>query len=242
MPEHLVPAAQSMVALAIDHADAPATVGPPAFADEPGAVGAGVVAGCSPFLPCSSDGCGCCSPVVSCETVAFAVDLACTTGAITFASGPVEAPEFVTAWHTPPVTPVQVPSLRAPRGSPDTLGSVAVAELVTFPSHNFAPSHTRTAPATDAADGPAGRRARLILLSSPANASAAPGPLDALDFDTSSHPPVPPVQVAVPSDVRGAAVPSNAVVAVLTVPEQSFPASQLIVAVDDDVDDGPVSG
>ncbi|WP_232665720.1 hypothetical protein [Pseudonocardia sp. TRM90224] len=96
VPVHLVPCAQSIVAFAIDHADAPATVGPPAFADEPGAVGAGGVAGRSSFLPCSSDGC-CDSPVVSCETVALAVDFACTTGAITFASGPVEAPEFVTA-------------------------------------------------------------------------------------------------------------------------------------------------
>ncbi|WP_232665719.1 hypothetical protein [Pseudonocardia sp. TRM90224] len=140
------------------------------------------------------------------------------------------------------MTPVQVPSLRAPRGSADTLGSVAVAELVTFPSHSFAPSHTRTAPATDAADGPAGSRAALILLSSPANASAAPGPDEAFDFDTSSQPPAPPVQVAVPSDVRGAAVPSNAVVVVFTEPEQSFPASHEMVAVEDDVEDGPVNG
>jgi hypothetical protein len=69
------------------------------------------------------------------DTVAFAVDRACTSGAIMFASGPVEAPELVTAWHTPPETPSQEPSLCEPRGSGDTDGSVAVAALLTFPVH-----------------------------------------------------------------------------------------------------------
>jgi hypothetical protein len=36
-------------------------------------------------------------PVVASLTVAFAVDRAATSGTITFASGPDEAPEFVTA-------------------------------------------------------------------------------------------------------------------------------------------------
>jgi hypothetical protein len=45
------------------------------------------------------------------------VDLACTNGAIRFASGPLDAPLFVTAWQTPPDTPSQVPSECEPRGS-----------------------------------------------------------------------------------------------------------------------------
>jgi hypothetical protein len=47
VPEQAVLPAQSRVADAIVQDDAPATVGPPEFADEPGAVGAGIVAGWS---------------------------------------------------------------------------------------------------------------------------------------------------------------------------------------------------
>ena len=47
MPEHATLPAQSIVAEAIDQLEAPGTVGPPEFALEPGAVGAGGVAGCS---------------------------------------------------------------------------------------------------------------------------------------------------------------------------------------------------
>jgi hypothetical protein len=39
--------AQARLASAIDHEDAPGTVGPPEFADDPGAMGAGGVAGWS---------------------------------------------------------------------------------------------------------------------------------------------------------------------------------------------------
>jgi hypothetical protein len=45
VPEHRAPAAQSIVAEAIDQLEAPGTVGPPEFALEPGATGAGTVAG-----------------------------------------------------------------------------------------------------------------------------------------------------------------------------------------------------
>lgn len=126
--------------------------------------------------------------MVSEDTVAFAVDRACTSGAITFASGPEEAPELVTAWQTPPETPSQEPSLCEPRGSADTDGSVAVAELVTFPVQLACPWQSRAAPAADAADGPAGIRAvftgaALPSALGPANARAAPGPEEALDTD-----------------------------------------------------------
>jgi hypothetical protein len=47
VPEHLVPATQSIVAEDIDQLEAPGTVGPPELALEPGAVGAGGVAGWS---------------------------------------------------------------------------------------------------------------------------------------------------------------------------------------------------
>jgi hypothetical protein len=97
--------------------------------------------------------------VVSVVTVAFAVERSATSGVMTLASGPEDAPEFVTAWQTPPLTPSQEPSEREPRGSGDTDGSVAVAELVTFPVQAFAPSQVIAAPAAEAADGPAGSRA-----------------------------------------------------------------------------------
>ena len=47
VPEHSVLPAQSNVALAIVQLEAPGTVGPPEFALEPGAAGAGGIAGCS---------------------------------------------------------------------------------------------------------------------------------------------------------------------------------------------------
>jgi hypothetical protein len=126
--------------------------------------------------------------VVSEVTVAFAVDRACTSGLMMFASGPDEAPELVTAWHTPPDTPAHEPSEREPRGSGDTLGSVAEAELVTLPLQVALPSQTSTAPAAEAADGPAGIRAAFTRCAVPScgapdSASAAPGPLDAVDLD-----------------------------------------------------------
>lgn len=54
VPVHWVPPAQSIVADAIDQLDAPGTVGPPEFALDPGAVGAGTVAGwsCPPAGSC----------------------------------------------------------------------------------------------------------------------------------------------------------------------------------------------
>jgi hypothetical protein len=183
-------------------------------------------------------------------TVAFAVERSATKGAITFASGPDDAPELVTAWHTPPETPSQEPSECEPRGSGETAGSVAVAALVTVPVHAVAPSHVSAAPAAEAADGPAGNRAAFTGCAAPstpgpANARAAPGPLEALDTDRTSHPPVAPVQDAVPSETRGvpfATAPSHAVVAVRTEPEHAVPASHTTLALDEDVDDGPAVG
>jgi hypothetical protein len=185
--------------------------------------------------------------VVSDDTVALAVDWAATSGAITFASGPDEAPELVTAWHTPPTTPAHEPSECEPRGPGDTDGSVAVAALDTFPVQTPWPSHDRTAPAAEAADGPAGNRAAFTCCwawsaCGPENASAAPGPVEAFDTDCTWHPPVPPTQPAVPSEVRGAppaTAPSHALVAVRTDPEHAVPASQTRLALDDDADDGP---
>ena len=182
-------------------------------------------------------------------TVAFAVDRACTNGAMTFASGPDEAPELVTAWHTPPETPSHEPSEREPRASVDTDGSVADAALVTLPVQLAWPSQTSTAPAAEAADGPAGIRAVLTFCAVPSacgpdRASAAPGPVEALDTDWTWHPPVPLVQEALPSEVRGvplATAPSHAVVEVRTEPEQVVPASHARLALDDEVDEGPAS-
>jgi hypothetical protein len=45
VPLHRVPPSQSIVADAIDQLDAPGSVGPPEFAEDPGATGAGTVAG-----------------------------------------------------------------------------------------------------------------------------------------------------------------------------------------------------
>jgi hypothetical protein len=159
VPEHIVLAPQSRVASTIVQLDAPGTVGAPEFADDPGAAGAGGVTGWS--WPSAG---ACCwsagaSPVVPEVTVAFSVERACTSGAMLFASGPEEAAEFVTAWHTPPETPSHEPSECEPRGSGDTDGSVAVAALDTFPVQTAWPSQVSAAPAADAADGPATSRA-----------------------------------------------------------------------------------
>jgi hypothetical protein len=206
-------------------------------------------------------------------TEAFEVERACTSGAMTFASGPDDAPELVTAWQTPPDTPSQEPSLYEPRGSGDTDGSVAVAALDTRPVQASCPSQDRAAPAAEAADGPAGNRAvftcdrpatprastagaavsRLAgppacgcwLWDWPLRASAAPEPVDAFDTDCTSQPAVPAVQLAVPVDVRGlppATAPSHALELVWTVPEHSTPEGQTRLALDEDVDVGPLVG
>jgi hypothetical protein len=247
LPVH-VPAepSQSSVADDIVQLEAPGTVGAPEFAFDPGAVGAGRVAGWSCAGPPSCGCCaGACSPVVPEVTVALAVDRSATSGAITFASGPDEAPELVTAWHTPPETPSHDPSECEPRGSGETTGSVAVAALVTLPVHAASPAHVIAAPAAEAADGPAGSRAAFTCCPSAARASAAPGPEEALDAERASQPPVAPVQDAVPAEVRGvplATAPSQAVVLVRTEPEQVVPAAHTTLALDDDVDDGPAVG
>jgi hypothetical protein len=171
VPWHPVTPAQSRKAEAIVQLDAPGTVGPPLLADEPGAVGAvGVVAGWSWPGPCwpSSPGAPPLPPVVPEVTVAFWVERICTSGAIRFASGPVEAPELVTAWQTPPITPVQVPSLCEPRGSAETAGSTAVAALVTAPWQTIPPEQVSAAPAAEAADGPVGIRATFTFCAAPA--------------------------------------------------------------------------
>jgi hypothetical protein len=187
--------------------------------------------------------------VVSEDTVAFSVERAATSGAMTFPFWPDAAPEFVTAWHTPPETPSHEPSLCEPRGSGDTDGSVAVAALDTLPVQTAWPSQTMAAPATEAADGPAGIRATLTCWAlpcacGPEKASAAPGPVEAPDADWIWQPPVPPVQLAVPSEVRGfppATPPSQAAVLVCTEPEQGTPGWQARLALDDEVDEGPLS-
>jgi hypothetical protein len=177
VPEHPVPPAQSTVADAIDQLDAPGTVGPPEFALEPGADGAGGVAGCCEGSPSAGASAG---SSVDEVTVAFDVLAACMSGAMIDAFGSVEEPEFVTAWQTPPVTPVQEPSLREPRGSGDTLGSTAEAALVTRPSQVACPSQTSIAPDADAADGPAARRAVFTAVSAD-SCCAAPGEVEATD-------------------------------------------------------------
>jgi hypothetical protein len=68
--------------------------------------------------------------------------------------------------------------------------------------------------------------------------------VEAFDTDCTWQPPVPPVQPAVPSEVRGApfaTAPSQAVVLVRTEPEQAVPASHARLALDDEVEDGPLS-
>jgi hypothetical protein len=109
VPEHGVPASQSIVADAIDQLDAPGTVGPPEFALEPGATGAGTVAGSCCCCPSCGWSAGACSPLVPEVMVAFSVDRCFISGAIAFASELLDEPEFVTAWHTPPDTPSHDP-------------------------------------------------------------------------------------------------------------------------------------
>ncbi|NMH77849.1 hypothetical protein [Pseudonocardia xinjiangensis] len=163
---------QSSVAEALVQLDAPGTVGAPEAADEPGAVGAGGVAGWSgPGRSCgASAGVRACpsSPTVALLTVALDVEVARTSGRMLLASGPLEAPEFVTAWHRPPDTPSHEPVPCEPRGSGEVEGSVAVAELVTLPSQAVCPSQSSTAPDADAAEGPAGRRAGFTTGFAPA--------------------------------------------------------------------------
>jgi hypothetical protein len=178
-------------------------------------------------------------------TVAFAVDRSATSGAIAFASEPLEDAELVTAWHTPPDTPSQEPVECEPRASGETTGSVAVAALVTEPVQAVSPAQVIAAPAAEAADGPAGSRAAFTCWAPPARASAAPGPLDAFETERTSQPPVAPVQEALPSDVRGvpfATAPSHAVVLVRTDPEHVVPALHARLALDDEVEDGPAVG
>jgi hypothetical protein len=117
-----------------------------------------------------------------------------------------------------------------------------------LPLHAVSPSQVSTAPEADAADGPAANRFALTGCAcpsapGPASARVAPGPLDALDTDRASHPPVAPVQRAMPFEVRGfpfATAPSHAVVLVRATPVQVAPASHERFALDDDVEDGPV--
>jgi hypothetical protein len=112
---------------------------------------------------------------------------------------------------------------------------------VAFPVHAVAPWQTSNAPATEAADGPAGSRAALVACPSPASASAAPGPVAAVEVDCTWQPPAPPVQDAVPVEVRGAAVvSSNAVVVVVTEPVQAV--SQFSAASERATEDGPANG
>jgi hypothetical protein len=136
-------------------------------------------------------------------TVAFFVELAFMIGAIRLASGPEEAPEFVTAWQMPLAMPVQEPLLDDPRGLSETFGSVALAAEVTLPVQVDAPWQSSTAPEVDAADGPAASLAGLVVWPGPASASAAPGPVAAVDTDRAWQPPVPPEHDAEPADERG---------------------------------------
>jgi hypothetical protein len=183
---------------------------------------------------------------VSEVTVAFSVERSTTSGAMLFASGPDEAAELVTAWHTPPETPSHEPSECEPRGSGETEGSVAVAALVTLPVHTSWPSQVSAAPAAEAAEGPGASRATFSECSPPdsdwaASACAAPGPVDAVEIDRTSQPPVPPEQDAVPVEVRGtppATAPSHDDELVRTLP--THPVGQSSAADDEDVEDGPL--
>src|SRR5690606_26865910 len=237
VPAHPVPPLQSRTAEAIVQLDAPGTVGPPEFALEPGAVEPG-------GKPCrGASGLRSSAPISSSETSAFDVDAACTSGRMVFASGPDEAPEFVTAWQRPPVTASQEPVLRDPRGSADTDGSVAVAALDACPSQTRSPAQATTAPAAEAAGGPGTSRAALTGCP-PEKASAAPDPVEANELDAAWQPAVPPAQLASPADVRGtppATAPSHAEVEVRTEPEQASEA-QTTVPDDDATEDGPLVG
>jgi hypothetical protein len=174
------PCWQVWVAVALDHDEAPATVGA-TFAPAPGEPGgAGGVAGCCPPLvlpplplfdplppgdtvvatpvpapalpwppPVWEDW----SPMLWDVVVAFCVEGAATSGAISEASGPADAPELVTAWQ-PPVVFWQLPVPVEPRGSGEMSGSVPVAVLDTVPVQVDCPVQLSAAPDAEAADGP----------------------------------------------------------------------------------------
>jgi hypothetical protein len=97
VPEHLVPPAQSRVADTMDQLDAPGTVGAPELALEPGAAGAGGVAGCCEDPPVSPSAGASAGSSVDEVTVAFDVLAAVMIGVMIDAFGSVEEPEFVTA-------------------------------------------------------------------------------------------------------------------------------------------------
>jgi hypothetical protein len=227
---------QSSVAFAMVQLDAPGTVGAPEFAEEPGAAGTGAAGwSCCGWEPCGA------SPVVPALTVALPVERSVMIGAITFAEGSDEAPELVTARHTPPVTPSQEPWPCEPRAADDTSGSAAFAALVTEPVQAISPAQVIAAPAAEAADGPAGRRAGFTCCGPPERASAAPGPLEAVETDRTVQPAVAPVQDAVPSDLR-VTVPSQADVLVRTEPVHGTPGAHISDPFAVAVDDGPVVG
>jgi hypothetical protein len=154
------PPSQLRVACADDQLDAPATVGAPPVADEPGTFTGGVEDWswpCWPLLPFRPlpPLRAVLEPPVGVEdTVALSVERAFTSGAIAEASGPLEAAELDTAWQVAPDTPVHEPWPFDPRGCADTAGSVPVAALVTLPVQDAAPWQVKAAPATEAADGP----------------------------------------------------------------------------------------
>ena len=155
-------------------------------------------------------------------TVAFSVDLAATSGAMLLASGPDEAPEFETAWHGP-VAFSQEPSEWEPRGSGDTDGSIAVAAEATLPLQVATPSQLSAAPATEADDGPAGIRAAFTGWFGSAKFWAAPGDVEAADFDCIWQVPPPASQVAIPFELRGlppSIAPSQEAAEVAALPEQ----------------------
>src|SRR5690606_14746425 len=230
------PPEQSSVASTIVQLDAPGTVGAPECAGDPCATVAGAAGSSGPgSAPRGA------SPVVSELTVALAVERWATSGVITFADGSDEAPEFVTARHTPPSTPSQDPSLREPRGVADTSGSVAVAAHDAAPVHGVQPVQAIAAPEAEAADGPAASRAAFTGRGPPASARTAPGPLEAVEIERAAHPSVAPVQDAVPSEVRTSA-PSRAVVLVRTVPAHAVAAAHSSVPYAVAVDDGPLVG
>jgi hypothetical protein len=159
-------------------------------------------------------------------------------GVMIEAFGSVEEPEFVTAWQTPPVTPVQEPSLREPRGSGDTLGSVAEAALVTLPSQAACPSQVSIAPETDAADGPATWRAVFTVVSAD-SCCADPGEVEATDVVCPLQAPPVEVQLTEPVDVR-CSFPSMPVAELDAVPVQ--PCGQSSWALEPAVLDGPAAG
>lgn len=142
---------------------------------------------------------------------------------------------------------------------------MAVAALVTLPLQTACPSQSSTAPAAEAAEGPAGRRAAFTTWPaaagpasawvapdrsaraglSPARAWTAPGVVSATDVVSARQAPLPASQVADPADVRGfppATAPSHAAEAVCAVPEQSAPAEQSTEALADEMLDGPLVG